>query len=332
MDLSTTFLGYDLNNPLILGASPLSDRVETLVELAAAGISGVVLRSLYVEQIGGGADSFAAYFEGSEAAFPGQASVYPELGDFVFGPDEYLSLIHKYKQTLDIPVFASINGSAEGDWYQYARMMEEAGADGLELNLYFLAADTAVTGPELEEQLLRIVTHTRHRLRIPLMVKLSPFYTSMGNFAARLDGAGADGLVLFNRFYQPDIDLEAGEVKPVLHLSDSSELPLRLRWAALLFGRVHCDIAITGGVHTGEDVLKSVLAGASAVQLVSGLLQGGPERVKSIVASLEESMSRLDFETLAEMRGSLSHLRSENPEAIERTNYMKTLRSWKPSS
>lgn len=329
MDLSTTYLGHELKNPFILGACPLTENVKAVQELEAQGISAVVLRSLFVEQIEDRARGGDPLPERYGSRYEEARSHLPPEPKYALEPDDYLAKVEELKSELEIPVFASINGSAEGSWFQYARMLEEVGADGLELNLYFLAADPEVTGPELEEKLIRVVQNIRSRLRIPLMVKLSPYYSSLANFAVRLDEAGADGLLLFNRFYQPDIDLEDRQVKPTLWLSDSSELPLRLRWCAMLFGRVNCDLAITGGVHTAEDACKSILSGASAVQLVSMVLREGPEAVAKLRESLQTLLEQLDCGTLSEMRGALSHLKSKHAAAIERTNYLRTLNSWK---
>lgn len=330
MDLSTRYLGLNLKNPLVLGASPLTDKVETARQVEEAGAAAVVLRSLFVEQIEGNQSGYASWFQNYEESFAEALSYFPEMEDWTLGPDQYLSHIRKLKDALSIPVIASINGTGEGDWFQYARMMEEAGADGLELNLYFLAADPAVSGTDLEQRLIRIVQNIRNRLQIPLVVKLSPFYSSMANFASRLDKAGADALLLFNRFYQPDIDIEELEVLPSLSLSDSSELLLRLRWVAILYGRIDCGLAVTGGVHTAEDIVKCIMSGADSVQIVSAALKKGPGVFQDLLGSLEELLRKLDYESFLEMRGSMSHLKSGSSEAIERTNYMKTLHSWKP--
>lgn len=330
MDITTQYLGLTLKNPLVLGASPLTDKIETARQVEDAGAGAIVLRSLFVEQIEGNQDGYASWFQSYEESFAEALSYFPEMEDWALGPDQYLSHIQKLKSALSIPVIASINGTGEGDWFQYAHMMEEAGADALELNLYFLAVDPSVSGRDLEDRLIRIVQNIRNRIGIPLVVKLSPFYSSLSHFAQQLDRAGADALLLFNRFYQPDIDIENLEVMPSLQLSNSSELLLRLRWVAILYGRIDCDLAISGGVHTAEDVVKSLMSGANAVQIVSGALKKGPPFFQTLQEDLKHLLERLEYSGLEELRGSMSHLKSGNSEAIERTNYMKTLHSWKP--
>lgn len=328
MDLTTHYLGFKLKNPFILGASPLVDNIDTLCRIEDAGAAAVVMHSLFVEQIEYQQTGYIHHIESHEDSYAEATDYFPDMDAFAFGPDQYLSHIQKIKSRLEIPVIASLNGSERGDWFQYARMMEEVGADGLELNLYYLATDPGVSGPELEDRLLHVVSGIRSRTQLPLAVKLSPFYTSLSHFAARLDEAGVDALVLFNRFYQPDIDIENLEINPFLQLSDSSELLLRLRWISILYGRVKADLGLTGGVHSLEDALKGIMAGAEAVQMVSRILKEGPTVFSSLLEALKIWMEAHQYGSLDEMRGSMSHLKSGDSEGIERTNYLKILRSW----
>ncbi len=332
MNLGSTYHGLELKNPLIIGASPLADEIDSVKALEDAGAAGLVMRSLFVEQIEHHRTGYSYHIERHEESYAEARTYFPPLEDFALGPDQYLSHLQKVKKAVDIPVIASLNGSEEGDWYQYARMLEEAGADGLELNLYYLAADPSVRGEELENKLIQVVRGVRSRTKLPIAVKLSPFYSSIANFAAELDQAGVDGLVLFNRFYQPDIDIENLEVQPKLRLSDSSELLLRLRWIAILYGKVDVDLAVTGGVHSATDAIKAVMAGAQAIQLVSAILKNGPAVLTGILRQVEHWMEEFEYESLTEMRGSMSHIKSGDSEGFERTNYLRILQSWRAES
>ena len=254
---------------------------------------------------------------------------FPSPSRFVFGPEEYLEHLRRLKQAVRIPVIASLNGSSPGGWLDYPPLMEKMGADALEVNLYPLALDLQVTGASLEETSLAAVREVRRAVHIPVAVKLSPFYTSFANFASRLDDQGVAGLVLFNRFYQPDIDVENLQVRESLQLSSAAELPLRLRWVAALAGKVTASLAVTGGVHNAPDVVKSVMAGADAVQLVSAILRGGPAWLKGLRAELEHWMTEHEWTSLKEMRGNMSLLRCPDPAAYERANYMMILQGWR---
>lgn len=329
MDLTTSFLGLPLRNPILVGASPMADDTETALALEEAGAGGIVLRSLFAEQIESVREAHFAHFEQYGEAFAEAASYFPEVDSYVFGPEQYLDHLRALTATLSIPVIASLNGSEKGEWMDYSRMMEDAGADALELNLYLLATDPTSSGQELEDRILHLVEGVRERTRLPLVVKLSPFFSSLAHFARRLDEAGANALLLFNRFYQPDIDIENQEVLPQLRLSDSSELLLRIRWTAILYGVVQCQLAVTGGVHRADDVIKSVMAGAQVVQVVSRLLREGPVGLTNLLQELRERMGALELENLDIVRGSMSLLKCGNPEALERSNYLKTLHSWK---
>ncbi len=331
MDLSSPYLGFNLKNPFVAGASPLADNLDSVRRLEDAGAAAIVMRSLFVEQIIHQQTGYSAYVESVEESYAEATTYFPEVEDFALGPDQYLAHIQKVKQAVDVPVIASINGSETGDWFQYARMMEEAGADALELNLYFLGADPEISGSAMEDRLIKVVAGIRDRTRIPVAVKLSPYYSSLAHFARSLDALRVNGLVLFNRFYQPDIDIENLEVTPTLKLSSSEELLLRLRWIAILYGKVDADLALSGGVHGAMDAVKGTMAGASCIQVVSALLREGPDTLKRYITELQHWLEEFEYESLEEMRGNMSHMRSGDAEAIERTNYMKIIQSWKTS-
>jgi len=329
MDLSTTYLGLRLPHPLMPGASPLADSLDTVKRLEDAGAAAIILRSLFEEQITRERDGLVYHMEVTEAASAEALSYFPKTEDFVFGTHEYLEQIRKMKAAVKVPVIASLNGTTNEGWLSYAKSIQEAGADALELNVYFIATNPKETGADVERRTVEILRSVKKAITIPVAVKLSPFFSSVAHLAQQLDGAGADGLVLFNRFYQPDIDVEALEAVPSLHLSDSSELLLRLHWLAILSGQVKATMAASGGVHTGLDAVKAVMAGASAVQVVSRLLEDGPQRLLTIFQAMKHWMEEHDYESLEQMRGSMSLRKSPDPSAFERGNYMKILRSWK---
>ncbi len=329
MDLSVKYLGLNLAHPLMPGASPFVDDLDRVKRLEDAGASAIVMHSLFEEQISGEEVATARATE-THANSSGEASSYlPDPPDFRLGPDEYLEQLRKLKQTVRVPVVASLNGTTRGGWLRFAKLMQEAGADALELNVYDLATDFETRGDTIEERVVSLVQAVKKDVTIPVAVKLSPFYSSLANVARRLEEAGADGLVLFNRFYQPDINVEELEVERALQLSTSSELPLRLRWLAILSGRVRPSLAVTGGVHTPVDVIKSVMAGAHAVQLVSALLQRGPEYLRVLRAELARFLEEHEYESLEQMRGSMDLLACPDPKAYERANYMHMLQSWR---
>jgi len=329
VDLSVKYLGLNLAHPLMPGASPFVDDLDRVKRLEDAGASAIVMHSLFEEQISGEEVATARATE-THANSSGEASSYlPDPPDFRLGPDEYLEQLRKLKQTVRVPVVASLNGTTRGGWLRFAKLMQEAGADALELNVYDLATDFETRGDAVEERMVSLVQAVKKDVTIPVAVKLSPFYSSLANVARRLEEAGADGLVLFNRFYQPDINVEELEVERALQLSTSSELPLRLRWLAILSGRVRPSLAVTGGVHTPVDVIKSVMAGAHAVQLVSALLQRGPEYLRVLRAELARFLEEHEYESLEQMRGSMDLLACPDPKAYERANYMHMLQSWR---
>lgn len=329
MDLSVKYLGLTLAHPLMTGASPFVDDLDRVKRLEDAGASAITMHSLFEEQISGEEVATARATE-THANSSGEASSYlPNPPDFHLGPDEYLEQLRKLKKAVRVPVIASLNGTTRGGWLRFARLMQEAGADALELNIYELATDSESRGDAVEERMISLVKAVKKDVTIPVAVKLSPFYSSLSNLAKQLDQAGADGLVLFNRFYQPDINVEELEVERSLQLSTSSELPLRLRWLAILSGRVRPSLAITGGVHTPVDVIKAIMAGAHAVQLVSALLQRGPEYLRVLRGEMARFLEEHDYESLDQMRGSMDLLACPDPKAYERANYMHILQSWK---
>lgn len=328
MDLRTSYLGFDLPHPLIVGASPLTDDLDTVRRLEDAGAPMLVLRSLFEEQIVG--EQMAAYFATQQPAesSPEAVSYLPDPQSIAFGPHEYLDHVRRVCQAVDIPVAASLNGTTLGGWLKYAKLIEEAGANAIELNLYDLATDPDRSGDAIERESLHIVDQIKSRVKIPVAVKLSPFYTSLSSFAKHLDKAGVDGLIIFNRFYQPDIDPEQLEIQPMLKLSDSSELLLRLRWLAILSGWMKADLAVTGGVHTAIDAIKAVMCGACAVQMVSALIERGPDYLSIVHTEFGRWLEEHEYESLQQMRGNMNLKRCPDPKAFERANYMKTLQSW----
>jgi dihydroorotate dehydrogenase (fumarate) len=328
MDLSTTYLGFDLPHPFMPGASPLVDDFDTVRRLEDAGAAAIVMHSLFEEQIAREQMAVARFLDVPSESFAEALTYLPRPETFALGPEEYLEHIHKLKATVSVPVIASLNGATDGGWLGYSRLLENAGADALELNVYFLPADFNESSEMVERRTLQMLEAIKHSIGVPVAVKLSPFYTSLPYFARRLAERGADGLVLFNRFYQPDIDVETLEVAPTLRLSDSSELLLRLRWLAILSGRVPVSLAVSGGVHSALDAVKAIMAGADAVQVVSTLLRHGPEQLAHLRRDLALWLEEHEYDSLAQMKGSMNLLRCPNPAAHERANYMTILQSW----
>jgi len=328
MDLSTSYLGFDLPHPFMAGASPLADDLDTVRRMEDAGVPMIILRSLFEEQITSEQLAIHASIEEPSDSFAEALSYLPNPDDFALGPEEYLEQIQRIKGEVGIPVVASLNGTTRGGWLEFARLIQQAGADALELNIYQLATDPDVSGEEIEAETVGMVRSIKEAIQIPVAVKLSPFYTSITHFARRLDEAGADALVLFNRFYQADIDIEELTVERTLHLSDSSELLLRLRWLAVLSGNVGASLAVTGGVHRPFDAIKAIMSGAHAVQLVSALLRHGPEYLMTLRREVVEWMEEKGYESMEEMRGSMSLARCPDPKAYERSNYMQILQTW----
>jgi dihydroorotate dehydrogenase (fumarate) len=328
IDLSTTYLGLKLKSPLVASASPLCMEVGDVRRLEDAGASAVVLHSLFEEQIEIESEELNRFLFESSGSSAEAGTELPELMHPVRKAEGYLKHIQACKQAVRIPVIASLNGSSKGGWLDYAARMEQAGADALELNIYHIPVDPAVTGDEVEQRYIDLVTAVKSTLKIPVAVKLGPYFSSLPNMARKLDAAGANGLVLFNRFYQPDFDLEALEVVPNLILSNSHELLLRLNWIAVLYGAVKADLALTGGVHSAVDVVKSMMAGAKVAMMTSALLKRGIGYLDTIATELLVWMGEHEYDSIKQMQGSMSRNAVPQPSAFERANYMKVLSSY----
>ena len=330
MNLTTNYLGMLLKNPIVASSSPLSHSVDSIRRLEDAGASAVVMYSLFEEQIG-----FESYYidyhltQGIDS-YAESISYFPDMQSYNVGPDEYLNLIRRAKQAVNIPIIGSLNGASVGGWTDYATLIEEAGADALELNVYYLPTNTNIKGSEVEALYLDILSAVRETVTIPVAVKLSPFFSSIANMASSLSDQGADALVLFNRFYQPDFDLENLEVAPRLVLSNSNELRLPLRWVAILYGRVGADLAITSGVHDSQDVVKGLMAGAKVTMMASELLQNGVRRIGQVLNDLTTWLKEHEYESVTQMIGAMSQKNCAEPAAFERANYMKMLQSYRP--
>ncbi len=324
-DLRTRYLGMELANPVVSSASTLSSRIDNLKALEAAGAAAVVFQSLFEEQIEHEEVALHRVLEFGTESFAEATTYLPEMEEYNTGPDEYLRHLEASKKELEIPVIGSLNGASEGGWIRYARLIEDAGADALELNVYYIAADPDETGEQVERRYLDLVAQVRSSVRIPLAVKIGPFFSSVANMSRRLVEAGADGLVLFNRFMQPDIDLETLEVDPTLHLSTSEELRLPLRWIGILHGRVDASLAATSGVHTAEDAVKLVLAGADVAMMASALFKNGPEHVSTIVAGIGAWLDEHEYDSLEQAKGSVAQVNVAEPAAFARSNYMQML-------
>jgi dihydroorotate dehydrogenase (fumarate) len=332
MDLTTVYLGLALPHPLMTGASPMVNDMDTVRRLEDAGAAAIVMPSLFQEQVVGDEVRQHVHLAALEESHAEASSYFPGIGDFEIGPAEYLERIARLKEAVRIPVVASLNGTSRESWIEYARLFEQAGADAVEVNCYFLATDPLETADDVERRTLDVAEAVRNAVGIPVAVKLSPFYSAFSNMARSLDEIGVDGIVLFNRFYQPDIDIENLEVQPSLRLSDSSELLLRLRWLAILSGRLNASLVVSGGVHSGTDAIKAVMAGAHAIQMVSALMRHGPEHIAIVRREMERWLIAHDYKSLAEARGCMSHAHCPDPAALERANYMRILQSWKPGS
>ena len=330
MNLTTNYLGMPLKNPLVASSSPLSHTVDSIRRLEDAGAAAVVMYSLFEEQIG--FDSYYLDYHLTQGidSYAESISYFPDMQSYNVGPDQYVELIRRAKEAVDIPIIGSLNGASVGGWTDYAALIEDAGADALELNIYYLPTNTEIPGVEVEALYLDILSSVRLALTIPLAVKMGPFFSSIPNMASRLSDAGADGLVLFNRFYQPDFDLENLEVAPRLVLSNSDDLRLPLRWVAILYGRLTADLAITSGIHTSHDVIKGLMAGARVTMMASELLQKGVRRVGQVVDELAAWMNEHEYESVMQMIGSMSQKNCAEPAAFERANYMKMLDSYRP--
>ena len=327
MDLSTTYLGLQLKNPLVPSASPLMRKVDNIKRIEDAGAAAVVLHSLFEEEIRQASHEFDHYLNYGAESYWEALSYFPEV-DLRIGPDSYLNHVRKVKAAVSIPVIASLNGVSTGGWIDYAKKIEDAGADALELNTYYLAAEPDQAGADVEQMYLDLVAELKASVHIPIAIKLGHQFSAFANMARRLDQAGANGLVLFNRFYEPDYDLESLEIVPDVRLSTPHELRIRLRWVAILCGRVKADLALTGGVHDAADVIKAVMAGAKVAMTTSALLQHGIPYLGTMLRDLTTWMEEHEYESVQQMHGSMSQRAVAQPAALERANYMHVLRSY----
>ena len=327
MDLKTTYLGLELKNPIVSGSCPLGADLDTIRNLEDAGAAAIVMPSLFEEEIMGAARA-QMEMESAGAGFAEASSYLPDPDGYHVGPDQYLEHLRAAKEAVSIPVISSLNGASPGGWTGYAKKMEEAGADAIELNAYYLATDAGETGADVEQRIIDIVAAVKSEVSLPVAVKLSPFYSSIANLARKLEETGADGLVIFNRFYQPDLDIEELDVVPNLRLSTADELRLRLRWLAILSSRVKISLAATGGAHNAVDVIKAVMTGAHAVQMVSALLIHGPEHITRTLEAIEFWLNEHEYESLRQMQGSMNLAKVPDAAKLTRANYMKMLDSW----
>lgn len=332
MDLTTNYLGLRLAHPIVPGASPLAHDLGMVRRLEDAGAAAIVMHSLFEEQITRDELGMMQHMLLHDDSHAEALSYFPAADEFPFGPDKYLEQLHAIKRAVRVPVIASLNGTTPEGWLTYAQQLQQAGADALELNFYYVATRADESGAEVEQRLVDTVRVVRQHVTIPVAVKLSPFYSSLGHLALQLEAAGADGLVLFNRFYQPDIDPELLQTVPRLQLSTPDELTLRLHWLALLSNRTKLSLASSGGVHSGLDAIKAIMAGADAVQMVAALLHHGPARLTSTIHELHQWLQDHEYESVRQARGSMSFEKTPNPEAFERGNYMRILQSWHPKT
>jgi dihydroorotate dehydrogenase (fumarate) len=328
IDVSTKYLGLKLNGPIVVSSTPLSESLDNVRRMEDAGTAAIVLTSLFEEQLALESHALDDDLSRGTESFAESLAYLPDLDDYRMTHEVYLDHVRRAKEAVRIPVFASLNGATSGGWVRFARGMEQAGADAIELNTYALATDRSQTSSELESQLLELVGAVCEAVKVPVAVKLSQFFTSLPNLVSRLEDAGAKGVVLFNRFYQPDFDIEALEVRPTLHFSTPSELLPRLHWAAILYGHLNIDLAITGGVHSAEDVLKSIMAGANVAMMCSALHIHGVEHIGRVLADVQYWLEKREYTSLAETRGCLSRRSVPDTSPFDRGNYIKTLSSY----
>jgi len=325
MDLTTTYLGLKLKNPIVPSASPLSHTLDNMKRLEDAGASAIVMFSLFEEQIAHEASELDHYLRYGTNSFAEAITYFPKAQEFSTGPDGYLNLLRCAKESLSIPVIGSLNGISVGGWANYARRIEEAGADAIELNIYYIPTDPKLKGIDAEARYVEVLKAVRAAIKIPVAVKLSPFFSSMANIAEQLVDAGANGLVLFNRFYQPDIDLDELDVKPEVILSESNDARIPMRWIAILHGKIKASLAATTGIHTAHDVLKMLMSGADVTMMCAALLKHGPKHVAKVLNDMTEWMLEHEYVSVEQMKGSMSHKSVADPSAFERANYMKAL-------
>ena len=330
MDLTTRYLGLNLRTPLVPSASPLSDEVDGIKRLEDAGAAAVVMHSLFEEQVRSEQETVQYHLMYGTDSFPESLTFFPKPTEFIAGPEEYLGKIRKAKEAVRIPVIASLNGVAIGGWVDYAKNIQQAGADALELNIYYIPTELDRTAAEVEQMYVDIVKAVKSVTSIPVAVKLSPYFSNMANMAKRLDQAGANGLVLFNRFYQPDVNLDVLEVQPNLHLSTSHEMRLPLRWIAILYGRIKADLAATSGIHTAKDAIKMLMVGADVTMLCSTLFLKGLGAIKEIESAMCDWMAEHDYQSVRQLQGTMSQKYCADPAAFERALYMRAIMSYKP--
>ncbi|OQW94968.1 MAG: dihydroorotate dehydrogenase [Beggiatoa sp. IS2] len=331
MDLSTTYMGLKLKHPIIASASPLSGTLDSIKQMEDAGVSAMVMFSLFEEQIRQENAAFDYLIESGTESFAESISYFPPVEDYHVGPESYLNLIHRASEAVDIPIIGSLNGVTNEGWIDYAKQIQQAGAKGIELNIYYIPADLDMSGRDVEQRYLDIVRAVKNAVTIPVALKLSPFFSSMGNMARQFDQAGADALVLFNRFYQPDFDIEQLEVASTLEYSTPNEIRLPLLWIAVLYGRVKASLAATRGVHSADEVVKYLLAGADVVMVASAFLEHGPGFAKTLITGLQDWMEPRNYTSLQNLKGAMSRQHVVNPSAFERANYIKILESYKSS-
>lgn len=332
MNLTTTYMGLELKNPLVISPSPLSETVDNIKRLEDSGASAIVLHSLFEEQISFLSNELNASLNQGELSHAESPTYFPDTGDYKMGPDRYLEHIRQAKEAVGIPIIGSLNGVSTGGWVNFAKQIEQAGADALELNVYFIPTNPDIDGQSVEQVYVDLVRDVKANVSIPVAVKIGPYFSSLANIARKLDEANANALVMFNRFYQPDLDVENLDVKTDLTLSTSSTLRLRLRWVAILYGKIKADMAVTGGVHTAKDVLKSMMAGAKVAMMTSALLKHGIGHVSAVLRDMSDWMESHEYESIQQMQGSLSQCKCPEPAVFERANYLKVLTYYTPSS
>jgi dihydroorotate dehydrogenase (fumarate) len=332
MDLATTYLGMKLRSPLVPSASPLSEELDNIKRMEDAGAAAVVLHSLFEEQLRLETYELNHHLTYGTESFPEALTYFPQPEEFHLGPDAYLEHIRRAKRAVHIPIIASLNGSTVGGWIDFARLIQQAGADALELNVYDIPTDMNVAGAEIEQRYVEVLKAVKAAVKIPVAIKLSPFFSNFANMAHRLDEAGADALVLFNRFYQPDIDLENLEIRPNVLLSTPHALRLPLTWIGILYGRLRADLAATSGVHAATDVVKMLMVGANVTMMASALLRHGVDHMRRLEQDLKQWMQQNEYESVRQMQGSMSQKNCPDPSAFERAQYMKALQSYKPES
>lgn len=329
-NMTTKYLGMELKNPAVVSACPLCEKVDNIRRMEDAGAAAVVLHSLFEEQINVETEELDTFLDMGTESFAEALNYFPDMANYKLGPEEYLDHIRACKEAVDIPIIASLNGVSKGGWIDYAKKMEEAGADALELNIYLVPTNPETSGVDIETIYCDLLREVKLAIGIPVAAKIGPYFSSMANMAWRLDRANADAIVLFNRFYQPDFDLEQLEVTPNLQLSTSNELRLRLRWAAILHHQIKSDIAITGGIHNASDMLKAMMAGAKVGMMTSALLRNGIGHLRTVLSDMAAWMEEKEYESVEQMQGSLGLRAVENPAAFERANYIHVLSSYSP--